>query len=69
MSAKAPNPDAVPPTAVERARAFGIDVTLLLENLRLTPEQRLEKAQRGLGSMAALRAEADGQRPRARATG
>jgi len=69
MSAKVSIPDTVPLTAVERARAFGIDVTLLLENLRLTPEQRLEKAQRSLASMAALRAEADGQRPRARATG
>jgi hypothetical protein len=69
MSAKVSIPDTVSLTAVERARAFGIDVTLLLENLRLTPEQRLEKAQRSLASMAALRAEADGQRPRARATG
>ena len=69
MSAKVPIPDTVPLTAVARARAFGIDVTLLEENLRLTPEQRLERAQRSLASVAALRAEADGQRPRARATG
>lgn len=32
-----------PGTAAARARAFGIDLTLTLANLRLTPQQRLER--------------------------
>jgi hypothetical protein len=58
VDAEVPVAKEVPPTAVERARAFGIDVTLLLENLNLTPEQRLEKAHRAAVSLASLRAEA-----------
>ena len=67
MGGKRLGPDKVPLTAVERARAFGVDVTLLLENLRLTPEQRLEKAHRAAVSLTALRAEAERQREKARA--
>lgn len=33
----------LPGTAAARAREFGIDLTLTLENLRLTPQQRLER--------------------------
>ena len=69
MSAKVLIPDTVPLTAVERARAFGTDVTLLVENLRLTPQQRLLKAHRAALSLAALRNEAQRQRDRARAPG
>jgi hypothetical protein len=30
--------------AIARAREFGVDVGLLIENLRLTPEERLTRA-------------------------
>jgi hypothetical protein len=30
--------------ALARARGFGVDVDLLIENLRLTPEERLMRA-------------------------
>jgi hypothetical protein len=59
VDAEVPVANEVPPTAVERARAFGIDVTLLLENPKLTPEQRLEKAHRAAVSLASLRAKAE----------
>jgi hypothetical protein len=58
VDAEVPVANEVPPSAVERARAFGIDVTLLPENLKLTPEQRLEKAHRAAVSLASLRAKA-----------
>lgn len=32
-----------PGSAAERAAEFGIDLTLTLENLRLTPEERIRK--------------------------
>jgi len=32
-----------PGTAAARARDFGIDLTLTIANLRLTPQQRLER--------------------------
>lgn len=32
-----------PGSAAERAVEFGIDLTLTLENLRLTPEERIRK--------------------------
>jgi hypothetical protein len=59
---KAPSPDAVPLTAVERARAFGVDISLLVKNLRLTPKERLEKAQEAARSLAALQTEAERSR-------
>jgi hypothetical protein len=38
-------PDPTPEDAVlARAREFGVDVSLLIENLRLTPEERLIRA-------------------------
>jgi hypothetical protein len=61
--------DTVPLTAVERARAFGVDVTLLVENLRLTPRERLRKAQEAARSLAALRAAAETSRKGTRKTG
>ena len=54
--------DTVPVTAVERARAFGVDISLLVENLRLTPKERLEKAQEAARSLAALQTEAEKSR-------
>ena len=41
--------------AVQRAIAYGVDMTLLISNLRLTPTERLEKAQRVLTEIAMLR--------------
>ena len=32
-----------PGSAAERAAEFGMDLTLTLENLRLTPEERIRK--------------------------
>jgi hypothetical protein len=51
-------------TAVERAIEFGIDITLLIENLRLTPTERLQKAQRVLDSVVAFQAEVAAWRAR-----
>lgn len=64
MGEKAPGPETVPPTAVGRARAFGVDISLLVENLRLTPKERLEKAQEAARSLAALQTEAEKSRKR-----
>lgn len=44
--------------AIERAEAFGIDVSLLKSNLRLTPTERLVRFQQMLDSVNALRDEA-----------
>lgn len=41
-----------PGSAAERAVEFGIDLTLRLENLRLTPEERIRKLDRRLAAMA-----------------
>lgn len=41
-------------TASERAEAYGIDLSLVAENLRLTPEQRLDQHQAALDLMTAL---------------
>lgn len=34
-----------PGSKIAEARDYGIDLTLIVENLRLTPQQRLEKLQ------------------------
>ena len=52
------------PSAIERAIAFGIDITLLIENLRLTPTERVIRAQQMLDSVLALQAEAKAWRER-----
>lgn len=46
--------------AVKRAIEYGIDVTLLIENLRRTPTERLRWHQQVLDSMVALREEVQG---------
>ena len=46
-----------PKTAVERAIEFGIDISLLLENLKLTPTERLRKAQQVLDSLVSFQQE------------
>lgn len=41
-------------TAAERAEAYGIDLSLIAENLRLTPEQRIDHNQAALEFASAL---------------
>jgi hypothetical protein len=43
-------------SAAERATAFGIDLTLTLENLRLTPEERIRKLDDFISGVAKLKA-------------
>jgi hypothetical protein len=47
-----------PGSAAARAVEFGIDLTLTLENLRLTPEQRIRKLDDHLAGIAWLKANA-----------
>lgn len=42
-------------TAAERARGYGIDLSLITENLRLTPEERMDQNQAALDFATALR--------------
>lgn len=42
-------------TIHEKAAAYGIDVSLIRANLRLTPEQRLRRHDRTLNTMQKLR--------------
>ena len=51
-------------SAVERAIAFGIDITLLIENLRYSPTERVQRAQAMLDSVVALQAEVKAWRER-----
>jgi hypothetical protein len=45
-------------SAAERAVEFGIDLTLTLENLRLTPEERIRKLDNFIIGVAGLKASA-----------
>ena len=45
-----------PGSAAARARAFGIDLTLLIQRLRLTPEERLRQLQRAMIELETMRA-------------
>jgi hypothetical protein len=47
-----------PGSAAERAVEFGIDLTLTLENLRLTPEERIRKLDDFIMGIARLKASA-----------
>ena len=47
-----------PGSAAARAVEFGIDLTLTLENLRLTPEERIRKLDQFIISVARLKASA-----------
>jgi hypothetical protein len=47
-----------PGSAAARAGEFGIDLTLTLQNLRLTPEQRVRKLDNHIAGIAKLRANA-----------
>ena len=44
-----------PDSAAARAREFGIDLTLTLQRLRLTPEERLRQLQRAMIEMENIR--------------
>jgi hypothetical protein len=50
--------------AMRGAVEFGVDVTLLLENLKYSPTERVRRAQRSLDSIVALQAEASAWRRR-----
>jgi hypothetical protein len=41
-------------TAADRAAAYGIDLSLIDENLRLTPAERMEKNEEALALMRSL---------------
>ena len=45
-----------PGSAAARAAEFGVDLTLTLENLRLTPEERIRKLDSFIKDAAKLRA-------------
>ncbi len=50
-----PLPDASESSsAVERAIAFGVDITLLIENLRYPPTERLRRGEQVLKSVVAF---------------
>jgi hypothetical protein len=40
---------------IEAARAYGIDLTLLIERLRKTPEERVRDLQRAAAALEAIR--------------
>ena len=44
-----------PGSAAARAREFGIDLTLLIGRLRLTPEERLDDLQRAMRDLEEAR--------------
>jgi len=46
----------LPGSAAARAAEFGIDLTLTLENLRLTPEERIRKLDNFIEGVANLKA-------------
>ncbi len=60
-----PDPDRVPTDPLQRAVWYGIDLTLLKENLRRTPTQRLENHRRALEAVEAIRKAARERRIRA----
>jgi hypothetical protein len=47
--------DPPPGSAAARARDFGIDLTLTLQRLRLTPDERLRQLQRAMFEMEKIR--------------
>lgn len=57
MTTPAVPEEPVAPSAVERAIAFGVDITLLIENLRLTPTERLRRGEKILASVVAFQEE------------
>ncbi|MBI3763328.1 MAG: hypothetical protein HY260_15890, partial [Chloroflexi bacterium] len=59
MTPEPPSPPEATTSAVERAIAFGVDITLLIENLGLTPTERLRRGERILKSLVAFKAEVE----------
>jgi hypothetical protein len=53
-----------PGSAAARAGEFGIDLTLTLENLRLTPEERICKLDRRLAALAKSKSAEHYQHPK-----
>ena len=49
--------------ALARAEAWGVDLSLLRERLRLTPAERLARHTEALARVQALRRAADARRP------
>ena len=47
-----------PGSRIEAARVYGIDLTLLIERLRKTPEERVRDLQRAITGLAAIRGQA-----------
>ena len=47
-----------PGSRIEAARDYGIDLTLLIERLRLTPEERVRDLQRAINSFDKIRGQA-----------
>ena len=46
-----------PASAIERARAYGLDITLLIENLRYSPADRVRRGEQILKSAIAFKRE------------
>jgi hypothetical protein len=44
-----------PGSRIAAARDYGIDLTLLIENLRLTPEERIDKLQSAMDAFEEIR--------------
>lgn len=51
-----------PGSKLAEAKHWGVDLTLLYENLKLTPEQRARKVEDGAEALQALRAAAANHR-------
>jgi hypothetical protein len=64
-----PDRDLVPTDPLQRAVWYGIDLTLLRENLRRTPTERLENHRRALEAVEAIRKAAREHRIRAEVYG
>ena len=45
----------LPNSKIAQAKEFGIDLTLLLRKLRLTPQERLEELQQAMESLEMMR--------------
>ena len=54
--------DSAPAGAVRRAVDYGVDVTLLIENLRRTPTERLRQAEAAMRGLARIREDAERNR-------
>ena len=53
-----------PGSAIEAARDFGVDLTLLIERLRLTPDERVRQLQQAMTTLSQIRGVAHGTQGR-----